>query len=334
MLPSGLPFCRRLAPGLALALALALENEGEAQAREHARLRFAGTEGLDTCPSEEDLRGAVVARLGYDPFDGDETAPLLRIRFVRRDRRFAALITRGEDGDVSRTVERASCGELLAPVAIAVSIAIDPLASPALPDAPANTVPAPPPVVVPAAGPPAAGDAAAAPSSAPAPASSAWRLRLGLGTHVALGNAPAPSLGLNAGVGGRTGAFSLGVEGRSDLPASTSSANGKVSAQLLAASLLPCLHRGLLAACGVASAGVVLGEGQGGTAPTRGSSPWLGLGARLGIEVPLGDWLFVRVHGELLAAPLRTTLRIGGIDAWTSPVVNAGIGAGLGAFFP
>lgn len=56
-----------------LALALALMNEGEAQAREHARLRFARTEGLDTCPSEEDLRGAVVARLGY----------ALRIRALR-----------------------------------------------------------------------------------------------------------------------------------------------------------------------------------------------------------------------------------------------------------
>ncbi len=73
MLPSGLPFCRRLAPGLALALALAVKNESEAQAREHARLRFARTEGLDTCPSEEDLRGAVVARLGY----------ALRIRALR-----------------------------------------------------------------------------------------------------------------------------------------------------------------------------------------------------------------------------------------------------------
>ncbi|CAN5896276.1 hypothetical protein BH11MYX4_BH11MYX4_16100 [soil metagenome] len=84
MPPSPPPFCRRLAAALALALALVLASTGEAQAREHARLRFTRTEGLDTCPSEEDLRGAIVARLGYDPFDGDETAPLLRIRFVRR----------------------------------------------------------------------------------------------------------------------------------------------------------------------------------------------------------------------------------------------------------
>jgi hypothetical protein len=79
---------------------------------------------------------------------------------------------------------------------------------------------------------------------------------------------------------------------------------------------------------------VVLGEGQGVIAPTRGSSAWLGIGARVGVEVPLHDWLFLQVNGELLAAPLRTTLRISGVDAWTSPAVNAGLGAGLGAFFP
>ncbi|MBI5481038.1 MAG: sigma-70 family RNA polymerase sigma factor [Deltaproteobacteria bacterium] len=97
------------------------------------RLEFTRAEGAETCPDEIDLRRGVVARLGRDPF----TAAGPRVIRVTISRGAAGLSGRvvalnaegriaGERVIASR---RLDCGELAASLALALAIAIDPLAA-------------------------------------------------------------------------------------------------------------------------------------------------------------------------------------------------------------
>src|SRR5688572_21879189 len=126
----------------------------QASAREHAGLELARGPATETCPSEEELRGAVLARLGYDPFDRAVDAPIFRVRFVKNRRTFVASIDRRPGGKSTATEEGVreltseNCADLLAPTAITLSIAIDPLASPAAQNPPSQKeTPAPAPAV-------------------------------------------------------------------------------------------------------------------------------------------------------------------------------------------
>ena len=68
-----------------------------------------------------------------------------------------------------------------------------------------------------------------------------------------LGETVAATLGLFAGVGLRNKPWSLALEGRADLPRSRSAGGGNIEAGILAATLAPCVRRGLLGGCASAS---------------------------------------------------------------------------------
>lgn len=134
----------------------------------------------------------------------------------------------------------------------------------------------------------------------------------------------------------RRGNASLTLEGRIDLPgAATAVAGGTVDASILAGTLAPCLHipRALLVACALGSAGVIQGRGRGVSVPRKQTTTYAAAGARLGVEVPIVGPLSLGVHGDLLANLTRTTLRLDGTEAWSSPPI-AGLvrGALLGSF--
>src|SRR5689334_9833347 len=95
-----------------------------------SRLTYARGNGAESCPEEPTVRQAVAARLGYDPF------------FAAADKTIVARITRNRD-ELRATVElvddhgivrgvrefkarAGQCAELVATVALAISIAIDP----------------------------------------------------------------------------------------------------------------------------------------------------------------------------------------------------------------
>jgi hypothetical protein len=158
------------------ACALLSALPARAQAQRTARLEYTRGAGALHCPDEAALRGAVAARLGYDPFRADAprtiTAAIARAgRALRADVKLS-----DASGKVTGTRQLSSkqndCSELLGAVTLAISLTIDPqsqLRIPAIepqpPVSPPSTEPSPAP--------------STAPKTAPAPESSSASLPVG-----------------------------------------------------------------------------------------------------------------------------------------------------------
>jgi hypothetical protein len=340
-----------------------------------ARLEYSRGRGAEACPDEDAVQRAVTARLGYDPFRPD--APRIVTATVRRDREALRgdvdLRDRGGAVKGARhlTAAENDCAELVAAMALAISIAIDPQSllrssPPASPDPPAPPLPpepppdpaspAPatrpgvpaietPPVVAspPVASPPTSRPPPLSPPPraslpieeprAPAPSALSWRL--GLGGLLAAGAAPALSVGGALEVGVRWRALSIAVEGRADAPAGSSAeGGGAVRASLLEVSLVPCFHAGLVVACGLGSLGSLRGVGSGVPLPRDAATLFGAAGLRLGVELPISRALSLAFHGDLAATLTRTTLMLADRPVWTTPLVSGVVGAGVLAHFP
>jgi hypothetical protein len=315
-----------------------------AQTRRTVVLIYARHAGAEACPNEQALRRAVIDRLGYDPFRPDAaaavTASITRVRGG-----FRADVTLGDgNGNVEGMREMSSreddCVELAEAMALAISIAVDPMGAP-LPAAPLEPSAAPG-----AAGSDAApGAARVTPAAAPdrdmrpVPAASrALReplaLRAAVGPVLGFGTAPGTSAGLALQLGGRRGWSSLGLEGRADLPVSEpAAAGGSVEASLLLLSIVPCAHRGLLLVCALGSLGSLRGmaEGPGGH-PER--TIFGSAGVRAGVEIPLDTTLSARLAGDVGATLTPTTLYLNGEEVWSTPPLSAALGLAVQADFP
>ncbi len=325
------------------------------------RLSYRVDRGLERCPDEHALRGAVEARLGYAPWSDD--AP--RAIAVAVHRAGSALrgevTTTGPAGAPARTREIAAagddCAELVTSIALAISIAVDPEVafrpSPAPPAPPralpgaeggaAKDTPSPPSRTPGSALPPPALVADPLPVALAAPASipSKVRWHSGVGGFVAAGAAPGVTGGIAVQVGLRYRAFSGEVEGRFDAPATTTAAaasGGAVSAGLRAASVVPCFQlrevRPRLAACAVGTLGVLRGTGAGVSGARADATPFAAAGARVEAGLPIGGAFSVFVHGDVAATLTRTTLLLQGYAVWTTPPVSGVLGAGIRAHFP
>ncbi len=174
------------------------------------------------------------------------------------------------------------------------------------------------------------------PSKAPREAAAttlSWRV--GLGGLLAAGAAPALSVGGTLEAGVRWRALSLAVEGRADAPAGRSAeGGGAVRASLLEVSLVPCLHAGLVFACGLGSLGSLRGVGSGVPQPRDAATLFGAAGLRLGVELPLSKVLSLSFHGDLAATLTRTTLMLADRPVWTTPLLSGVVGAGVVAHFP
>lgn len=303
-----------------------------AQSTRTVQLVYARGAGAEQCPDADAIRSGVAARLGYEPFD--KRAPTaLSASVLRVGRRLEARIEmRDAAGNVQaeRTLssQHSDCSELASALELAISIAIDPMSAsrPAPPSraaAPPPSTPAPVPAPL----------AEPEPDRTQSPPVTPTSLQAGVGMIGTFGSAPGPALGVTLKVGARRRAVSLSVEGRADLPASKSLSMGEVSASLLVGSLVPCLHRGGLAVCGLITAGALRGGGEGLVNEQPVTAPFFALGLRGIAEIHLGGALFGSLHADLLAPLVQTTLRVSGQEVWTSPAVSGVIGIGVGAHF-
>lgn len=315
-------------PSLLLALQLAGSSLGAAAAeRKATRLIYERGAGAEHCPDELDVKNAVAARLGYDPFD--ERAPgSVSARLAREgDKLVGRVEVRDADGRTVGSREITSgqndCTELASALTLAVSIAVDPL-SIARPDAP----PAPP-APVPAPDCPRATAPHVAPCPAPPPEADApVSFRASAGLLAAFAASPSPvALGVAADVGIQWRALSVDVGGRADVPASRGTALGRVSTSLILATLAPCGHVSVFAGCALVAAGVLRGENV--DAGVRDTTPYAALGARAAAEIPLYDVIGVRLHADLLATLTRTVLSVNGGEAWRTPPLSGATGAAL-----
>jgi hypothetical protein len=301
----------------AAVVALCLAGPAFAQTPRKVRFEYARQDGATACPDLATLQAGVAARLGYEPFD-DRADDLVRATIHQSGHAGHGLEARIEmtDAKGSPKAERRlvssqrDCAELASAVELAVSIAIDPfrLAQPAVRST----------------------DPPASPSKPGRPLSG----RAEAGIVGGLGTAPSRTIGVAAGAAIRGGDLSLGLEGRADLPASTSLRVGEASASLLVASLVPCAHFRMVATCALATAGALRASGHGLVDARKVTLPYVALGARLALAIPLTTRLSVALHGDLTTPLTETQLQVDGATVWTSPSLSLALGIGVAATFP
>jgi hypothetical protein len=291
------------------------------------------------------VRGAVAARLGYDPAAAPaDPVPALRVTIVRQGGGFLA---RADMRDPAGRLiwERPAltdmdCRHLVDVLGLTLAIALDPGATGSELPAPA----APPPIApeMPPAVPP-------APEAPPTLAPSARpQLRLGLRAGLAVATLPRPAATLAADFGVAWPFFSIAVEGRADLPVTADVDHGaRIRASILAASLVPCGRWRWLAACGVVSVGALRLAGETAGVPankwtsSEGSAAYFAAGPRLALEWPIPSLplLALQASGELLvtAHTIAATRTLDGgtmpEPVWTSPPFAGSLGAGVAVRF-
>lgn len=128
--------------------------------------------------------------------------------------------------------------------------------------------------------------------------------------------------------------FSLGLEGQADFSARKSLSQGHAKATLWTLSLVPCARRGIVAACALATAGVLRGVGSGLADERATMLPYAALGLRLSAGIPVTSVLALVIHGDVTAPLVEESLKVGEQVVWTSPHVAAALGLGVAATFP
>ncbi len=305
--------------------ALALGQE-RADAPKEARLIF---EAPRACPDEGTLARDVASRLGYEPFR-PSAATGIAVTIRAKGAAFAGSI---EVTDAAGKVQgrrelptERDCAELVHAAAFAVAIVIDPLRAqqgPALvASAPPSASSAPVAVAPPAAPSRAPAPAPSQPPAAPVPTDP---VHLHAAAGMTFSALRVPSLGLGAliEVGLRQRRWSASLEGQSTFPLGDEQGEGgAVSASLVSALAVPCLHAGAFGACALVELGALQGTGRAVDVPKRDTTLLFALGARVMAEVFLAPWLYLRPAIDLLAPVTRTTLRIGERPVWTTPTLG------------
>ena len=305
-----------------------------AQTREMAQLAYERGPGAEECPDEGEVRDAVAARLGYDPFVS--VAPTHVTATIQRAAGSLRATVRVEREAERRppsprvlTSRENDCAELASAMTLAISVAIDPLSF-SRPAPPAEAT-APAPAPAPARTPAPARAAATTPATTPSPSAPGAHARLGAALVGSLGAAPGPTLGAELLGGVRYEQLSIDLEARADLPRTSdeTESGGRVRSSLLVATLAPCLHAGALAGCALGAVGIVLAEGTGVAVPRSDTGLYAAVGARAAIELPMSAELRVLASLEALLDLTPASLQLDGRDVWTTPRVAGAARAGL-----
>jgi hypothetical protein len=325
--------CCACALGLLLASSASL-------AAPSARLVYVREADAESCMDDAGLRGAVAARLGYDPFFA--WAKVTVVAHVRKEiGAYHAEVTLVDEAGVSRgkreiTSPGDDCAPLGTALALTISIALDPLSlvsKPIASDPPPPVIEAeapiaPPPAPITPPTPP----VPIAPPIAPRPAGEsepAWRGWIGIAALGSYGATPGIAFGGALRGSLVRGHFSLGIEARADAPTtSTATAAGAVKAWLAQGTLLGCGRAAIVVGCGFISGGALVASGIV-VAPHTAALPYGAVGPRIGVEWPLGARFQVEGFTQAGFALARRALQIDGHDAYRQPVVAFSAGAAL-----
>ncbi len=150
------------------------------------------------------------------------------------------------------------------------------------------------------------------------------------GAIFASGDAPVGEAGGALDFGVLFGRWSLGVEGRIDVPGSAPEAgHGRVSSWLAAGGVTACADPWPLALCAIGEVGQLRASSEGVPVTRSASFAWLAAGARVGVSIPIERQVAVRVHSDVLADLDRPRVALNGVPAWTAPALAATFGADL-----
>jgi hypothetical protein len=312
-----------------------------------SRLAYARGNGAEACPEESTIRQAVAARLGYDPFfpAADKT---IVARILRHREELRATVELVDDRGMVRGVREfkapvGQCDELVATMALAISIAIDPTNPGILGDAPkarpeaarvnpaSLDKPAPPP----------ASDRPVTPERSPEAEVTQkpteplnTELRFGAAVVGALGTAPAATAGLGLSAGVRRGFWSINLEGHDELPASADVGLGQVRTSRWAGGIAPCLHVARVLVCVPTWLGSLRADGVGFATSRTAYAFYAASGLRLGMEVPVTARLTFRPELDVLATLSPVDLQVDAVTRWAAPRFAAMLRAVLVVHFP
>jgi len=325
--------------GCALSASSASAAPGDA-----TRLEYARSTGAAACPDRTALKAAVSKRLGYDPFfPAARQTIVVEITDLDGDLR-AQMRLVDENGMIvgSRELrEKAEqCDELVASLALAISIALDPSA--ALGAAPARATKED--SVDPASGetPPEPALASLAQEHPPkssrpgahqdaASLRNLDRLRLALrSTLFTDTGAPAIAFGWRLGFDLGRSQYRFAAEFSQQLPASKELAGGgRARASLLTGTFAPCLVSDTLAGCGLLTLGALQTRGEGIPYPSTQSTFYAALGARFEFTPRLFGKLQLVTQVDALKPLTPVSLHVVGAEVWHTPFFTFAVGAGL-----
>lgn len=295
-----------------------------------ARLDYVRGPGAESCTGEEGLRDAVATQMGgVDPFTATAAKHVV-VTITRPHRDFQGEFTLYDaDGSIVGTHPvpgGAGCNALIQDLALSLSLTLRPFLLPTDPTAPSPPSPPPPPPTRPA--------PHLAPSP-PAPASTQPHVRVGVGAVVAFGLSPSVAMpGFGGLVGVRWPLVSLTLEGRADLPASlTDQGHGvAVRTSLTSGSFAPTLHWRWLFGGAVISVGGLHVTATN-ASPSEQIETYVGVGPRVGAEVPFAEHFAAQFVGDLLFAAARPQVLIAQTPLWTTSLAAGLLGIRLVASF-
>jgi hypothetical protein len=298
----------------------------ETPAEAPTRIEYVRDAGAESCPDEAAVRAAVIDKLGRDPFTETPGGRALVAKVTRDGETFRATIRLVDaEGKTlgTRDLVHAGprCDDLVASMALSMSVAIDPHAD----DAPrAKSEPAP--EKTPPLAPPATRDSV---RPMPKEPSDPVHLEAGAAPAAWIGAAPAASLGGTAFVRVRFRAVSLALAGRADLPASRRVSGAFVETSVVLGMVVPCAHASVFELCGAFAIGSLRATSRDVPAPKEASSLHVLTGVRAGIDLPVTEAFSVWSHADVMAALTGQTLGLNGAEVYTLPRISAGLGIGF-----
>ena len=330
---------------LVLVLAFAVRS---ASAGQSARLVYSRTDDAASCGDERGLRRAVARRLGYDPFVANRMNACGNVRAEGAGlRAHVYLIRDGNTAGGSRELSSPTrdCTELLAAVALAISIAVDPdaLDRAEQPEHTSGTDANSPPVATQSAAaswlskvPSASTTPARGASAAPTPSAdlAVWPkpvpgkqervpsalFDVGLGVFAATGPAPILNTGAWLSMGARLGNWQLRLQPEFTLPSDSDEVAGatvRVSTyggNLSAGYWLQRLYLGALFDVVALS-----GRGQGVNQPNQHTVFHAAAGARVGYQLALGQKFALVPSLDGLVSFRRVEMQLNHTPGYTSP---------------
>lgn len=288
--------------------------------------------GSDDCPTKEVLRAGVVARLGRDPFV--EAGPVFEVVIeLVGDELVARLSSVGPDGAAQGArvmrAQQGGCVELAEAVALAIAIAIDPLALTRAPATTPGTTPASTTLPPDHAASSLSTTANLPPAHSRVPTPVPVRLSGGGELHTAVGAAPSLALGIGLWGRVRRDIWSAALEGRLDFTSSTNTDAGELRAAPLLASVVGCVHFGPAVGCAVGGVGILYGS-LGGLLDSKSFSALHAVaGLRGAWELPL-DPAFVQLRVDVQFALTRTSIEVSGQSLWRNDPLSVVIGVAVG----
>jgi len=309
------------------------------------RLLFIVDERVAGCPTEETMRALVATHLGYDPFRRDALW-LVRARIEPSGVEIVGRIELEDDrgapaGGRKLHAPKGACQDLVDSMALATSLALDPVTAPRRPSPvpvspPSSNSPPPDPVAVTPSVP-----EPATPIAPPPPRpSSPFTTYAVTATQVSLGGTPGTALGFTLGGGVERRWLAIGLEARIDLPSEADSQNGGVEATQLDIAAVACAQTGsrvAVAGCLVAGGGPMWSHGVGVTEEGSALTAHAGVGARVRLALRLTDVLAIGLRAELLAALVHSELSVAVAGAnqgvWGSSPVVTTLGPDLSVHF-